>query len=262
MSGALAFERDPGDPRIGVVTLSHPGKLNAISVAMWRELGALAATLDALQPNLHAVILRGEGGDFAAGADIAEFPVHRFSTEALRDYHERLVAPALQALLGTDVPLIAQIEGGCIGGGLEIAACCDLRIAQRGARFGIPIARLGFPMAPDELSVVLDVVGRASAAELLFEARLLDADEALQRGLVQRVVDDAGAEAHATAQRIAALPASVARANKRTLRQLQRGGPTEAERARHFGYAGSATHREGVQAFLGRRGPAFPDDPV
>lgn len=262
MSGSLHFARDPADPRIGVLTLSNAGKLNAIGVAMWRELGTLAATLDALQPTLHAVIVRGEGGDFAAGADIAEFPAHRFSTEALRDYHERLVAPALHALLATDVPLVAQIEGGCIGGGLEIAACCDLRIARRGARFGIPIAHLGFPMAPDELAVVLSAVGRANAAELLLEARLLDTDEALRRGLVQRVVDDVAAEAAATARRIAALPASVARANKRMLRQLLSGGPTDAERARHFGYADSATHLEGVQAFLDRRRPVFPDDPV
>ncbi|EWS60731.1 putative enoyl-CoA hydratase echA8 [Methylibium sp. T29-B] len=151
MSGSLHFARDPADPRIGVLTLSNAGKLNAIGVAMWRELGTLAATLDALQPTLHAVIVRGEGGDFAAGADIAEFPAHRFSTQALRDYHERLVAPALHALLATDVPLVAQIEGGCIGGGLEIAACCDLRIARRGARFGIPIAHLGFRWRPTNL---------------------------------------------------------------------------------------------------------------
>ncbi|WP_428425408.1 enoyl-CoA hydratase/isomerase family protein [Methylibium sp.] len=260
MSGTLHFERDPRDPRIGLVTLSNAGKLNAISVAMWRELAELAAALEAMRPVLHVVIVRGQGGDFAAGADIAEFPAHRFSTEALRDYHERLVAPALQALLATDVPLIAQIEGGCVGGGLEIAACCDLRIAQHGARFGIPIAKLGFPMAPDELSVVLNAVGPAGAAELLLEARFLDADEALQRRLVQRVVADAGAQAAASAQRIAALPASVARANKRTLRQLRRGGPTDAERTRHFGYADSATHREGVQAFLDRRLPEFPDE--
>lgn len=260
MSGHVFFERDAGDARIGVLTLSHPGKLNAISVAMWRELGALASGFDALRPALRAVVVRGADGGFAAGADIAEFPAHRFDTASLRRYHEDLVAPALRALQATDVPLIAQIEGGCIGGGLEIAACCDLRIAQRDARFGIPIARLGFPMAPDELAIVVAAAGPATAAELLLEARLLDAGEALQRGLVQRVVEDAAAEAMATAHRIAALPATVARANKRTLRQLRRGGPTEAERAAHFGYADSAAHREGVAAFLARRRPDFSEE--
>jgi enoyl-CoA hydratase len=260
MSGTVRFARDAQDPRIGVITLSHPGRLNAISVAMWRELREAAAALDAQRPALHAVIVRGDGDDFAAGADIEEFPALRFDTAALRNYHEQQVAPALHALLDCDVPLIAQIAGACIGGGLEIACCCDLRIAQPDARFGVPIARLGFPMAPDELAVVLAAVGRASAAELLLEARLIDAAGALQRGLVQRVADDAAAEAAACAVRIAALPASVARANKRTLRQLQRGTVGEAERARHFDYAAGAVHREGVTAFKARRAPQFTDE--
>ncbi len=260
MSGSVHFERDAQDARIGRITLSHPGKLNAISVAMWRELREIAASLATLRPALHAVIVRGAGSDFAAGADIEEFPAQRFDTAALRDYHEAQVAPALHALLDCDVPLIAQIAGACVGGGLEIACCCDLRVAQPDARFGVPIARLGFPMAPDELAVVLAAVGRATAAELLLEARLIDAAGALQRGLVQRVVDDAAAEAEAMARRIAALPATVARANKRTLRQLQRGTPGEPERAAHFDYAASATHREGVSAFQARRAPHFNDE--
>ena len=260
MSGCVDFERDPGDARIGLLTLSNPGKLNAIDVGMWRAIERTAAALDAARPTLGAVILRGAGGDFAAGADIAEFPSFRFETATLRDYHEGVIAPALRALRASDVPLVAQLEGACVGGGLEIAACCDLRIAAIGARFGAPIARLGFPMAPDELAVLLDAAGRATAAELLLEARLLDAATALRRGLVHRVVDDAVAEARATALRIAALPASVARANKRTLRQLARGGPDAAERAAHFGYATAASHREGVAAFLDHRPPRFDDD--
>jgi len=260
VSGCVDFERDPGDARIGLLTLSNPGKLNAIDVGMWRAIERTAAALAAARPTLGAVILRGAGGDFAAGADIAEFPSFRFETATLRDYHEGVIAPALRALRASDVPLVAQLEGACVGGGLEIAACCDLRIAAIGARFGAPIARLGFPMAPDELAVLLDAAGRATAAELLLEARLLDAATALRRGLVHRVVDDAVAEARATALRIAALPASVARANKRTLRQLARGGPDAAERAAHFGYSAAASHREGVAAFLDHRPPRFDDD--
>ena len=95
-------------------------------------------------------------------------------------------------MLDCDIPLVAQIDGACIGGGLEIAACCDLRICGRGSRFGIPIARLGFPLAPSEAA---DRRPRARPAtllrELLLEARLLGADEALARGIVNRVVDDA-----------------------------------------------------------------------
>jgi enoyl-CoA hydratase/carnithine racemase len=262
MSGSIRFERDAGDARIARILISHPGKLGAISVAMWRALRDVAAALDAMRPALRAVIVLGEGGHFAAGADISEFAQFRFAPDTLRDYHEGVIAPALHALRGTDVPLIAQIEGNCVGGGLEIAACCDLRIARPDARLGAPVARLGFPMAPDELDVVLAAFGRAGAAELLLEAGLLDASAALRRGLLHRLADDAAAEAWATAQRIAQCPATVARANKRTLRQLLAGGLTEAERAAHFGYAASASHREGVAAFLARRAPDFKDDPT
>lgn len=260
MSGSIRFERDGADARIGRITISNPRKLGAIGVAMWRELREIAAGLDGARPALHAVIVSGEGGHFAAGADIDEFSQFRFAVETLRDYHEGVIAPALHALLATDVPLVAQIEGSCFGGGLEIAACCDMRIARPDARFGAPIARLGFPMAPYELAVVLAVLGRAGAAELLLEAQPLDAKTALQRGFLHRLAADAGVEALATAQRIAQGPVSVARANKRSLRQLLRGGPSEAERRAHFGYAGSAVHRAGVAAFLERRSPDFDDE--
>lgn len=257
MSGQIRFERDARDARIGRLTLSHPGKLNAISVSMWRQLREHALALDAAEPALSAVIVAGEGGTFAAGADIAEFPAFRFDAATLRDYHEHTIAPALHALLASDVPLVAQIEGACVGGGLEIASCCDLRIAGFDARFGAPIARLGFPMAPDELAVVLAAGGRATAAELLLEARLLDATTAHARGLVHRLADDPAAEAFATAQRIAAFACQVARANKRTLRQLAVGGPLHDERHAHFGYADASHHREGVEAFIARRTPRF-----
>ncbi|HEY1393216.1 MAG TPA: enoyl-CoA hydratase-related protein [Methylibium sp.] len=257
MTGEVRFERDPQQPAIGLLTLAHPAKLNAISLAMWRALRELAEGFDAAAPALAVVILRGEGEAFAAGADIAEFPQFRFEATSLRDYHEAVIAPALQALLATNVPLIAQITGACVGGGLEIASCCDIRIADASARFGAPIAKLGFPMAPDELAVVLAAAGHATAAELLLEARLIDAATALQRGLLHRVADDAQAESLATARRIAALPVDVARANKRTLRQLRRGTLGAAERAAHFGYAAAGYHREGIAAFLEGRAPDF-----
>ena len=252
MAGRIEFERDPQHAAIGVLTLSHPGKLNAISVEMWRSLRELVSSLDAMSPSLGAVIVRGAGGNFAAGADIEEFPQFRFEPDSLRHYHEQVIGPALRALLATDVPLVAQIEGACVGGGLEIACCCDLRIAAATARLGAPIAKLGFPMAPDELAVVVAAAGRASVAEVLLEARLLDAPTALQRGLLHRLADDPAAEARATAARIAELPHEVARANKRTLRQLARGGLDEAQREAHFSYAGSRAHRDGISAFLAR----------
>ena len=166
---------------------------------------------------------------------------------------------ALRALLDCDIPVIAQIEGSCIGGGLEIAACCDLRLCGRGSRFGIPIARLGFPLAPSEAQIVARVLGLPLLRELLLEARLLGADEAQARGIVNRVVDDGAvaAEAEASAARIAALSPQAQRLNKRTLRQLAAGGPSAAQRHEHFGYADSAEHREGLAAFIEKRPARF-----
>jgi enoyl-CoA hydratase/carnithine racemase len=247
--------------RVLRVELLNPGKQNAISVAMWRELRALFASLQAEAPEQapRAVLITGAGGHFAAGADIEEFPQFRFHEDTLRDYHEDVIAPALQALLDCDIPVVARIEGSCVGGGLEIAACCDLRIAAASARFGAPIARLGFPMAPGELLALSRVVPAATLRELLLEARLLDAPTALARGLVHRVVDDSqlDTETEATLQRIVSLSPHAARLNKQTLRQIARGGPTSDERRHHFAYAGHPEHREGIEAFLAKRPPNF-----
>lgn len=257
--GLVRLEAHASLPGVAVLTLSNPGKLNALTIAMWRQLRGFAERLQA-DARLRCAVVRGDGGQFASGGDIEEMQGFRFEPGRLRDFHEEIVAPALRALLDCELPLIAQIDGACIGGGLEIAACCDLRLCADDSRFGAPIARLGFPMAPGELEIVLGVLGPATAAELLLEARLLDAPTALQRGLVHRVVA-AGAvadEAGATAARIAAGAPHAARLNKRTLRLLrQPGGPTPAQRAALFDYAACADHREGVSAFLEKRRPRF-----
>jgi enoyl-CoA hydratase len=255
-AGSVVREATPS-PQIARVVLSHAGKLNAISVAMWRELRRLFEALQAEPADEapRAVILCGAGGNFAAGADIEEFPAFRFDERRLSEYHEDVIAPALQALLNCDIPLIAQIEGACVGGGLEIAACCDLRIASHDARLGVPIAKLGFPMAPGELLAVRRVVSDALLREMLLEARLYDASAALSRGLLHRVVDDAAQEAWASAERIAALSPNAARLNKRSLRALANGGLVEGQS--HFAYANHPEHREGVSAFLDGRPPKF-----
>jgi enoyl-CoA hydratase/carnithine racemase len=241
------------------VTLSHPAKMNALSVAMWQQLREAFLACSTAADMTRVVLLGGERGNFAAGGDIDEFPSFRFDKERLRQFHEAGVAPALRAMLDCDIPIVAQIDGACIGGGLEIAACCDLRICGRSSRFGIPIAKLGFPLAPSEAQIVARVLGLPLLRELLLEARLLGADEALARGIVNRVVDDAevAAEAQDCAARIAALSPQAHRINKRTLRQLAEGGPSHAQRHEHFGYADSAEHREGLAAFVERRPARF-----
>jgi enoyl-CoA hydratase/carnithine racemase len=162
-------------------------------------------------------------------------------------------------VLNCPLPVIAQIEGACVGGGLEIAACCDIRIAGASSRFGIPIAKLGFPLAPLEAQMVSRVLPLPLVRELLLEARLMEAPEALARGVVSRVVpdDEVAHEAERSAQRMAQLSPQAARLNKTTLRQLAEGGPTTAQRVAHYAYADSAEHREGLAAFLEKRPARF-----
>jgi enoyl-CoA hydratase/carnithine racemase len=244
---------------IARVRISHPGKLNALSVAMWHELRRAFEALSAPGGSARVVIVHGEGGTFAAGGDIEEFPQFRFDPERLRAFHEEAVAPALQAVLNCPLPVIAQIKGACVGGGLEIAACCDIRIAGSSSRFGIPIAKLGFPLAPLEAQMVSRVLPLPLLRELLLEARLMDATEALARGVVNRVVadDQVALEAARSAQRMARLSPQAARLNKITLHQLAEGGPTPEQRRAHYAYADSAEHREGLAAFLEKRPARF-----
>jgi enoyl-CoA hydratase/carnithine racemase len=243
------------------VTLSHPGRRNAISVAMWRELTALFTGFSR-DGSLRAVVVRGADGHFSAGADITEFPRERADAASIQHFHEQIIAPALDAIGGCAVPVVAAIEGSCIGGGLEIACECDLRIAASSAQFGAPIRQLGFSMAPRELRGVLAVAGRSVALELLLEGRILNTATAAAKGLLTRVVPDAELEAEAirTADNLAAGPALVARLNKQTIRRLAPPPAdfTEAElRAFYAAWSASPDHREGVQAFLERRPPKF-----
>ena len=260
MSGTLHFHADAGDG-IARVVLDHPGKLNAIDIAMWRELRRVFDALQALPASdaPRALIVSGAGGHFASGGDIHEFASFRFVEAELHDFHEHIVAPALRAMLDCDIPLFAQIDGACIGGGFEIAACCDLRVCGDSSRFGAPIAKLGFTMAPGELELLARVASPAALREMLLEARLFDAPRALQLGLVHAVVADDEVATHTLhrAWAAAALSPQAARINKRTLRQIAAGGPTPEQRRAHFDYAASTEHREGVTAFIEKRSAQF-----
>ncbi len=259
-----------------VVTLSQPTRFNAMSVAMWQQLRAVFERVRD-DPQLRCVLVRGEAGHFCAGGDIAEYPGFRFDIMQLRAFHEDMVWPALQAMLDCDMPLLAQIDGNCMGAGLEIASCCDIRIAGDTARFGAPIARLGFPMAPRELDLVLRAVGASAMRSVLFEAMVFDAPRMLQLGFLTRCVADAELEAavQQSLQNIVALAPQAARLNKRLLRSLGtgamadvRGNPDAAGAsdrealldtlaAQAYDFADTPEHREGITAFIDRRKPRF-----
>lgn len=245
---------------IATLTLSNPGKLNAINAGMWK---ALRARMNAIAADdaLRCVIIRGhDESAFAAGGDIEEFLTVRATVEDALHYHEELVASALNAIRDCPVPTIAAIQGACIGGGLEIAGCCDLRIAGESARFGAPINRLGFSMYPGEMAGLLALVGPAVLLEILLEGRVLDAREAQQKGLLSRVVDNETVieEALACAKRIAAGAPLVARWHKQWVRRLANPAPlTETEKREAFAFLDTRDYAEGLSAFLEKRTPRF-----
>ncbi|MDQ6684131.1 MAG: enoyl-CoA hydratase-related protein [Pseudomonadota bacterium] len=247
------------DQQIATVVLNRPGKLNALTKPMWQLLGATMRELSA-DDELRCIVVRGAGGkSFAPGNDIAEFATER-SNFAQGKAYGVVLHDALGAIADCRHPTVALIEGICVGGGLEIAALCDLRICGESSRFGVPINRLGLVMAHAELAALVQLAGRAVALEMLLEGRVFGAREALDKRLVNRVVADAevATEAYATARRIAAGAPLVARWHKRFLKQLESGTPlSEGERDEGFRCYDTEDFGVGYRAFLAKAEPGF-----
>jgi enoyl-CoA hydratase/carnithine racemase len=260
MTPSILHERAEDGSPIATVTLFNPDKLNAINAAMWQQLKQTMDALDA-DESLRCVVIRGEGATFAAGGDIEEFLTQRDTFERAQAYHGEWVAGALESIVACRHPVVAMIQGPCIGGGLEIAAQCDLRIAGESATFGAPIKKLGFTMAHSELTGLLALAGPAVALEILLEGRILTAHEAYVKGVVTRVVPDAhlADEAYATARRIASGAPLTARSHKRLVRRLACDStPLDtAEVRENFSYLDTEDYREGLAAFLAKRVPYF-----
>lgn len=256
MGGVVHCNRDGG---IATVVLDNPGKLNAIDLAMWRRLAELFTDLGR-DADLRCIVIRGAGDEaFGAGGDLEEFLTERSTLDQAMNYHGH-VAQALKAIAECRHPTVALIRGACIGGGLEIAAACDLRICAENSRLGAPIGKLGFSMYPGEMEGLLALAGAAVMKEILLEGRILSAAEALARGLVTRVVADARTEdeTYATARRIAAGAPLVAGWHKQWMRRLQQGKPlSDEEKAASFAFLDTADYREGLAAFLEKRKPRF-----
>ena len=258
MGASIQVEREGA---LATVVLHNPGKLNALTAAMWGELKRAVDALSA-DDGLRCVVLRGAGRDaFAAGADIEEFATVRDNLEQGMHYHRVLVRGALEAVAACRHPTIAMIHGPCIGGGLEIACQCDLRISGRSGRFGLPINRLGFAIAYDELATLLPLLGRAVTLEILIEGRVWDAEEARTKGLLTRVVPDEKLddECRITVERIAAGAPLVNRWHKQFVRRLApRPAPlTPEEIEGNFAYFATEDYREGMAAFREKRKPRF-----
>ena len=256
MPGEILLARDG---TIATVTLSNPGKLNALDLAMWKRLGEVMRELDR-DKTLRCVVVRGAGNEaFAAGADISEFGKTRNNSRVARKYGEQLET-TMGAIAACRHPTVAMIHGACVGGGMEIISQCDLRICGTSSRFGIPIARLGLVVGYIEMKGLVDLIGRAAAMEILLEGRILTSTEAKDMGLVNRVVadDKVEEEALAAARRVANGAPLVARWHKKFARRLASPRPVgRKQRNEAYDCYDTGDFREGVSAFLAKRKPEF-----
>jgi enoyl-CoA hydratase/carnithine racemase len=247
------------DAAIATVVLNRPDKLNALTRAMWQRLGQVFAELDG-DTELRCIVIRGAGTRaFAPGNDIAEFAAERGNVSEARAYGHDM-RRAIEAIGSCRHPIVAQIHGICVGGGLELAGLADLRICGESSRFGAPINKLGLVMAFAEIGALIALAGEATALEILLEGRILDAREAYARRLVTRVVadDQVEAEARATAQRIAAGAPLVARWHKQFARRLRDPRPlSDAEHDEGYACFGTEDFQIGYRAFLAKAVPQF-----
>ncbi|MBI2402415.1 MAG: enoyl-CoA hydratase/isomerase family protein [Gemmatimonadetes bacterium] len=256
MTDAVLIRREGA---IATVVLNRPAKLNALNHAMWLKLRDIMQQLES-DDALRCVVLRGAGEKaFAAGADISEFGEHRKNVAEAKRYGEA-EHNGVMAVAECRHPTVALIQGACVGGGLEIAGACDLRIAGRSSRFGVPINRLGLTMAYPELRFFVATFGRVAALELLLEGSVVDTERALALGLVNRVVADdrVEAEAYASARHIAEGAPLVNRWHKKFMRRLLDPKPlTKAELDEAFAAFGTRDYQTGYRAFLEKRTPEF-----
>jgi enoyl-CoA hydratase/carnithine racemase len=241
------------------VRLNRPDKMNALNLPIWQGLAEVFDVLNA-DPSIRCVVLRGAGEQaFAPGADISEFDTVRADADQARAY-DAVMRRALAAVADCPHPTIAQIYGPCVGGGLELAAQCDLRLSAASGRFGVPVGKISVTMGQPEVAGILRLVGPARTLEILLEARVFGAEEALTMGLVHRVVPDAALaeELLATVKRIIANAPLVNRWHKAFVRRVQEPAPfDQAELDLAYEFLTTKDYAEGMAAFAAKRRPEF-----
>ena len=250
------------DPALAVVTINRPHRRNAVTLAMWHELGRIFTSL-AAEREVRVVILTGAGGSFCAGADISEFAAVRASVEDGRAYE--VAGDACQRAISSCIkPTIAAISGPCYGGGAGLALACDFRVADASSYFAIPAARLSNVYGVVETRAVFEAVGVAAAKEILFTGRRYDLDEAHRIGLVTHLAGAKDTDALMAARQLAAKLAAAApltiKGAKIIIAALARGEVANKhaaiERVMDEAMA-SADYQEGVAAFAAKRDPVF-----
>jgi enoyl-CoA hydratase/carnithine racemase len=256
MSDSLLVTREGHVARL---TIDRPEKRNAMTAGMWAALpGVLAGLAD--DPVVRVLVVTGAGPSFCAGADISDLLGGPDPADPMADVRRDNLA-AQAALRDFPKPTVAMIRGHCIGGGVEIAACCDLRFTDPTGVFGVTPAKVGIVYTPSSTQALIDLVGPAMTKYLLFSGELVDAPTALRTGLVDRLVaaDDLEPEVHRFADVLASRSALSQRATKEAVAALSAGRDGEAEIARWYRETiRSGELAEGVAAFADRRPPRFP----
>jgi enoyl-CoA hydratase/carnithine racemase len=240
------------------IVVDRPAARNAMTFAMYDHIAAVCRDADA-DASVKAVVLTGSGDAFVAGTDIAQFVDFKEASQALE--YERRMDGWLGAIEDVRVPTVAALRGPVVGGGLAIAAACDLRIAAPSARFGVPVARtLGNCFSAANLVRLAALVGLGRVKELVLTARLIDAQEARAIGLVTEVVageDGLDTRVDELVAQLASFAPLTLHATKEMVRRIRaRMMPEEASDLVALCYT-SADFREGVAAFIGRRKPVW-----
>lgn len=240
---------------VATVTLNRPAARNAMTLSMWKDVARIFRDLGEKR-DVRTIILIGAGGNFSVGADVSEFSVVRSSALDSTEY-EIAVDASSEAIAGAPQPVVAAIEGYCLGGGCHLAMACDFRFAGPTAQLGIPSANLSIVYGVHSTKRLLALVGLTCAKRLLYTAERLNASEAMSIGLVDRVNEDPRDEARAFAAKIAEkAPLSIAGA-KYILNQASMGdsGALAQELIDHA--SDSDDYREARSAFAEKRRPAF-----
>lgn len=248
------------DDGIGWIIACNSARLNAFTASMWQALPKLLGEAEANE-DVRVVVLRGEGDKaFSAGADISEFESQRTGDNAKA--YDKLNHDAFTALVETAKPVIAMVHGYCLGGGLGLAACCDLRLADRKAQFSIPAAKLGIGYNPRWVTPLLSLTSPANVREILFTGRRIRADEAYRMGLVNHLHDGDALEneTRVLAGEIAANAPLSVQASKLVIRELVH--HPEAPDLYKLDEAvqrcfDSEDYQEGRRAFSEKRKPIF-----